>query len=480
MSFLDPSDNELFQQLSAQINESFDNYYKIKFGDNISSPLYGSLKNAYGHAYASAYLAYNNGATVARTYGVLKEFFTLNDEIINNSLGGTDILRGEKIALLDGSRDMWNNAKGIEYALLGKQQGLSFDAISYNIFDNVISGNDFIVDIYNDSRSWQNVKDLSDYKKELYKEFIDIGSDEVKNILNKEYEIILEFKNNSIKMRIKYLKELTKENLQELLNNLNTKNLLFGHIEVDEILTDTKNFVIKNASVLECLSKSYLMNPILTRTSDNILIDGIESSDGKFLLFDKTDKIRLNQTPVDYSPLVSEMRDIANGKEVIKTDLPIQTDIYIPKSSAAGSPTLQDVYYQYTTKPSGGGILQSIVSVVTMGIAVVTGQWWGIPLVAASSGILGSTVATIANFVELATGIFSVAAMGINKAGLLLKGFTTGAASNLVNGLIKSGVSTIDFPQLVAGVTKDLVNKLIDGGAAVADFAGFRSACILY
>lgn len=61
MSFFDPSDNELFQQLSAQINESFDNYYKIKFGDNVSSPLYGSLKNAYGHAYASAYLAYNKG-----------------------------------------------------------------------------------------------------------------------------------------------------------------------------------------------------------------------------------------------------------------------------------------------------------------------------------------------------------------------------------------------------------------------------------
>ncbi len=130
------------------------------------------MKNAYGHAYASAYLAYKYSPEDSKLLGILKEIATLDKEINNHSLNGTDIERGKYIAFKDGSRDMWNNMQWIKYAICGIADLKGFGDVSKQIFDNLFSGNDFIIDFNIDERTWNETKNIEDYKNSLYKELL--------------------------------------------------------------------------------------------------------------------------------------------------------------------------------------------------------------------------------------------------------------------------------------------------------------------
>ena len=55
------------------------------------------------------------------------------------------------------------------------------------------------------------------------------------------------------------------------------------------------------------------------------------------------------------------MKDLTNGIEIKRENLAIQgSDIYIPTSSKDGSPTIENIYYQYTIKPSSWGFLAGL------------------------------------------------------------------------------------------------------------------------
>lgn len=127
-------------------------------------------------------------------------------------------------------------------------------------------------------------------------------------------------------------------------------------------------------------------------------------ADGKYMLIEEGQKIILRQKPVDNSSLVEDMKNTISGIQKEQKDLAIQTDIYIPTSSTEGSPTLQDVYYQYTTKPSGGGILSGIFTLLSIGISLVTQNWWGAAMIALETGIAGNKVGKIASITDLVFG----------------------------------------------------------------------------
>lgn len=165
-------------------------------------------------------------------------------------------------------------------------------------------------------------------------------------------------------------------------------------------------------------------------------------TDGNYILIEEGTKLLLNHTPVDYSSLVAEIRDIANGKEVNRTELAIQgSNIYIPTSSSQGSPTLQDVYYQYTTKPSGGGLLSGLFTIVQLAACLITQQWWGAAFVALNSGIAGKEVAKISNIVDKAlmavslvqTGIKGLSTIITSKGKPSFQGSVTGGSAPLDN-----------------------------------------------
>ena len=170
---IDPKNNAEFNEISGSINSSFDNFYAQEFGyiPEIGSSEYvnySNIKNAYGHAYASAYLTYKYNGDRSKLLGLIKEIATLNDEIKNHSENGTNIERGEEIAYKDGSRDMWNNNQGIEYAKLGISSSQSLEYVASQIFNDLINGNDFIIDFNTDGRTWNNVDNVQDFRNSLY------------------------------------------------------------------------------------------------------------------------------------------------------------------------------------------------------------------------------------------------------------------------------------------------------------------------
>lgn len=168
----------------------------------------------------------------------------------------------------------------------------------------------------------------------------------------------------------------------------------------------------------------------------NALID----FDKNYILIEEGAKLLLNHTAVDYSSLVSDMKDIINGKEVKKTDLPIQgSDIYIPTSSSQGSPTLQNVYYQYASKPSSTGLLLSgILTVLQIAANIIAQQYVAAIFLALNTGIAGekvsSSVFKITESLLDTTGISDkinnkIGAIGV-AIGEMFIGSPTGAAAN--------------------------------------------------
>ena len=161
---------------------------------------------------------------------------------------------------------------------------------------------------------------------------------------------------------------------------------------------------------------------------------------GNYILIEEGTKLLLNHTPVDYSSIVADIRDIANGKEVDRTDLAIQgSNIYIPTSSSQGSPTLQDVYYQYVTKPSSMGFLLSgILTVLQIAANIIAQNYVGAIFVALDTGIAGDTGKSISNIVQKYTPAFLLNGIN-NKVGIIgsgiskaFQGTVTGGAANAI------------------------------------------------
>lgn len=178
----------------------------------------------------------------------------------------------------------------------------------------------------------------------------------------------------------------------------------------------------KEWNVINCENTSKLLNGY-----SNVVDGAVVDETGTYMLMDSTlDKIILKQKPVDYAPLVSEIKDIVNGKEINRNDLAIQNDIYIPTSSTEGSPTIQNVFYQYTTKPSGGGLLSGLFTVIQLAACLVTQQWWGAAFVALNSGIAGNDVSKVSNMIDL---VYSAITLK-NQAVKALGGTLVGAAAN--------------------------------------------------
>ena len=131
----DPQNNELFNMLADYGTTAFNEYY-VELGSPAVNDL-GALRNAYGHAFSSAWLAYHVNSNAAKAFEIIKEIFTLDQEVENNSLGGTDYERGREIAYKDGSRDMWNNDLGIAYSEAALSNNEDFSSVSRAIFNKI-------------------------------------------------------------------------------------------------------------------------------------------------------------------------------------------------------------------------------------------------------------------------------------------------------------------------------------------------------
>lgn len=186
----------------------------------------------------------------------------------------------------------------------------------------------------------------------------------------------------------------------------------------------------------------------------NTLGNATLDEDGNYILVKEGEKITLQQKPVDYSQIVNDMKDIANGKEVKTTDLAIQgSDIYIPTSSTEGSPTINDVQYQYTTKPSSSGFfLSGLFTVVQLAACLVTGQWVGAAFVALNSGIAGKEVGKISSLVET-YGMPLIS--GINQISSIFSGVVKGSATELAEN--------------ISGTTVKVLSQKENGGFEIID-----------
>ncbi len=172
-----PHQNKEFLEAEQLAQEKFNNFYIENFNTipeqgSLEYSNYGKLKNTFEHVFTSAYFTYKYSAEDTKILGLIKEIFTLDKEIEAHSLNGTNWERGKLIAFQDGNRDMWNNEIGIQYALNGLQNSQNLDIVAKNIFNNLINGNDFIVDFESDNRRWNNIQNINDYRKTLNIELI--------------------------------------------------------------------------------------------------------------------------------------------------------------------------------------------------------------------------------------------------------------------------------------------------------------------
>ena len=100
------------------------------------------------------------------------------------------------------------------------------------------------------------------------------------------------------------------------------------------------------------------------------------------------------------------------------------SNIYIPTSSSQGSPTLQDVYYQYVTKPSSMGFLLSgILTVLQIAANIIAQNYVGAIFVALDTGIAGDTGKSISNIVQKYTPAFLLNGIN-NKVGIIGSGIS--------------------------------------------------------
>ena len=126
---------------------------------------YDDLENTFVHAYVSATLYLKYGEKVTLNLGYLKEIVTKNKEIAN--FGSIEN------AFLDTNRDLWNNQKGIEYAMLGTLNNLNYDEITQTIFNNIMTINsDFIIDYKNDNRRWDENSNYNNLWNKISNKFI--------------------------------------------------------------------------------------------------------------------------------------------------------------------------------------------------------------------------------------------------------------------------------------------------------------------
>ncbi len=231
-----------------------------------------------------------------------------------------------------------------------------------------------------------------------------------------------------------------------------------------------KTYDVVNCEATERLLKSYGEN------FSNAELDEA----GNYMLIEEGEKIKLTHKPVDTSVLVQDMQDTISGTMKEQTDLAIQDDIYIPTSSAEGSPTLQDVYYQYTTKPSGGGILSGIFTLLQIGVCLVTQQWGAAVMIALETGIAGDKVGKIASIANLAfnalkavtnvQGLAGIMTTVTGKEAIINSGssFVTGFAADVQKSAALSATLTYNNVSAPSWA----LNSLTSGSAASSMLAG--------
>lgn len=198
-----------------------------------------------------------------------------------------------------------------------------------------------------------------------------------------------------------------------------------------DIFVDNKDYTTKDVSltyvdesgvehtIVDCEKTSKILNGY-----GEILSGATLDSSGTYIILDSTsNKIVLKQKPVDYSSLVNEITNLTNGIEVKREDLAIQgSNIYIPTSSKDGSPTMEDIHYQYTTKPSGGGFLAGLFTVVQLAACLISQQWWAAAFVALNSGFAGEKVAKISSIVDSVISVVNLAKAGIKGVNAIVSG----------------------------------------------------------
>lgn len=271
---------------------------------------------------------------------------------------------------------------------------------------------------------------------------------EIKNFKNGEYGLFFD--------------ESIEKDKDEIINQLKRQKQAYADMIVKGEIVDASKIDIPQLKyqdtngqlwdIIDCENTSKLLNGYSEK-----IVNGIIDETNTYIMVKAGELLKLEHTPVDYSNAITDMQNFIAGKEVKTQDLPIQgTDIYIPTSSTEGSPTLQNVYYQYTSRPSDSFLIGSLLTVVQIAACVVTGNWWGAGLVAFETGIAGKTAADLASLVDTANLVNTLRKNGIKGLTALFdfvgQGNSTGAAADL---LLKGGIS-ID----------DIINGAINGNVS--------------
>lgn len=344
---IDPKQSEIFNRLSQLGTEAFNTYYEQIGSPAMSASELGNLKNAFGHAYSSAWLAYNIDTDTAKIFGLIKEIFTLNQEVENHSLNGTDYARGHEIAYKDGSRDMWNNDLGIQYSQNALKNNESFESVSKKIFDNIYANKDFIVDYDTNQNHWKNVDNFDSYKNELYKDALSIGVELSCENLLFPGKILLDLVRNTVKIKIKLNEKQSEATLINLLNELNTLNMLNDNVVADKIINgdSNENYDIRKTS--DIVNKFGISVDELINKND-FLTERV-ASDKSFALIRPDERIIIPEGSIkgtDNTKINEQLNNILNGN-FNKPDTLAPEGVTLPSSGKIENPTVE----HYTSKP---------------------------------------------------------------------------------------------------------------------------------
>lgn len=336
-----------------------------------------------------------------------------DDEYIFVTGDGKDTIRDQVENIESSSGIMYNTKKG-----------------KVNVNSNILTGGEFdtsslIITSYDEgvTYTWSGINNTN-----LVIKYGNNDQLTVQNFINGDFGIVFSQSTTTDKSEIIDQLKRDKQVVKDLFNS-GSENAP----DVPKLKYKDENNVIYD--VINCEMTSKLLGNY-GEISGNAILD----EDENYILVKEGEKITLQQKPVDYSQIVNDMKDIANGKEVKTTDLAIQgSDIYIPTSSTEGSPTIKDVQYQYTTKPSSSGFfLSGLFTVVQLAACLVTGQWVGAAFVALNSGIAGKEVGKISSLVEtygmpLISGINQISSIFSG----VVKGSATGMAENISGATVK-------------------------------------------
>lgn len=344
---IDPKQSEIFNRLSQLGTEAFNTYYEQIGSPAMSASELGNLKNAFGHAYSSAWLAYNIDTDTAKIFGLIKEIFTLNQEVENHSLNGTDYARGHEIAYKDGSRDMWNNDLGIQYSQNALKNNESFESVSKKIFDNIYANKDFIVDYDTNQNHWKNVDNFDSYKNELYKDALSIGVELSCENLLFPGKILLDLVRNTVKIKIKLNEKQSEATLINLLNELNTLNMLNDNVVADKIINgdSNENYDIRKTS--DIVNKFGISVDELINKND-FLTERV-ASDKSFALIRPDERIMIPEGSIkgtDNTKINEQLNNILNGN-FNKPDTIAPDGVTLPSSGQPQKPVIE----HYISKP---------------------------------------------------------------------------------------------------------------------------------